>query len=279
MKYFKFLLFVFLLFLFLPPGHAQYVIQQTEYSIPITDNMWPKDKGFKNSTEEALYFLNLSDNKLTGDKKGGGNEKKESNSTIYIRGNNFAVDSYSSKGEKSSTIVNADKGMVYLVMWPRKTVMELSSKDLEEMQKQMKEEDAKEKLQPGPEVKYTGKEMNKNGFNCKQYLVEQSDNVMMIWAADDNKGVSKNIGSATQKMKSLFPSSGQEEKDEWELLPGKIPIVVETYNSSINGSHIEIQQITKISKENPPAGKFTPPGKAEGFTTRSMKGMMNSGDN
>ena len=302
MKYFIIFSFAFLLFLFLPTAHAQYVIQQTEYSIPITNNMWPQDKGFKSSTEEAEYFLNLPDNKLMGDKKSGGNEKKESNSTIYLRGNNFAVDSYSSKGEKSSTIVNADKGMVYLVMWPRKTVMEMSSKDMEEMQKnaeaagkemekklspemqkQMKEEEAEKKSQPGPEVKYTGKEKNINGFNCKQYLVEQGDNVMMIWAADDNEGVSKNIGNATQKMKSLFPSSGEEEKDEWELLPGKIPIVLKTYNSSMDGSHIEIQEITKISKENPPAGKFTPPGKAQGFTTRSMKdmmkGMMNSGDN
>jgi hypothetical protein len=97
---------------------------------------------------------------------------------------------------------------------------------------------------------------------------------MMIWATDDGKGLSKHVASATQKMKSLFPSSGDEEKDEWELLPGKIPIVVKTYNSSMNGSNIEIQEITKISKENPPAGKFTPPGKAQGFTTRSMKEMM-----
>ncbi len=293
MKSFKILSSAFFLFLFILPAQAQYVIQQTEYSIPVSDNMMPADKEFTNSTEEAEYFLNLPDNKLMPDKTKGSAKSKVTKSTIYLDGNNFAVDSFSPEGEKSSTIANAKKGMVYLVMWPRKTVMEMSNKDMEEMQKnaeaaskemtkklspelqkQMKEAEANKKSQPGAEAKFTGKEKNINGFNCKQYLVEYGDNIMMIWATDDSKGLSKHVASATQKMKSLFPSSGDEEKDEWELLPGKIPIVVKTYNSSMNGSNIEIQEITKISKENPPAGKFTPPGKAQGFTTRSMKEMM-----
>jgi hypothetical protein len=303
MNSFKFLSLTFCLlffFLFINTIQAQYVIHQIEYNIPITAKMFPENKKFESNAGEAKYFLNLPEDKLKHDK----NENKVSKSTIYLDGENFAVDNISPQGEKSSTITNSKKGMFYLVMWPRKTVMEMSTKDMEQMQKaaevagekmtkklspelqkQMKEEEANKNSSSEPEVKYTGKDKNINGFECKQYLVEHGDNVMMIWATDDNKDLSQHVESATKKIKSLFPSSGEEEKDEWEALPGKIPVVVKTFNSDMNGSHIVVQEITKISKEKPPAEKFIPPGKAQGFTTRSMKdmimqmkGMMNKGD-
>ena len=280
-------IFLFFLFLFMNTLHAQYIIKQVEYKIPISSDMVPADKDFSNSADEAKYFLNLPDNKL--DQK---TNVKTMDLTIFIDGNNLATENVSPGGEKTSTITNSKKGMFYMVYWPRKTVMEMSAKDAEDMQKkakaasdeamkklspemrkQIQEEEAKKKSQPQYQTKFTGKEKNINGFDCKQYMIQQGDEITMVWATDDSKGLSKHIEGISQKMKSLF-DPGSTEKDEWELLPGKIPIVVRTYDNSMDGASIKVEEIKNISNKKPPAGVFSPPGKAQGFKTQSMKEMM-----
>ena len=249
--------------------------------------MMPADKEFSSSTDVAKYFLNLPDSKLTGDKTA-----NMSKTTIYLQGNNFATDDDSPDEGKTSTIINTNKGMFYMVSWPHKSVMQMSVKDMKEMQKkaietqkeemkklspkmrkQIEEDDANKKSQNGYKTKFTGKERKINGFDCKQYMIEHGEDVKMVWAADDNKGLGKHIESITNMMKSVF-TSGEEEKDEWELLPGKIPIEVRSFYSGMDGSQIVVGKIKKISEEKPPAGKFMPPGKDQGFTTRSLKEMM-----
>lgn len=296
MKVLKTLSFILLLLyvvLFSDKAEAQYIIEQVEYSIYITPQMMPADKRFANQTEEARYFLNQPDSKFSPDNGGETGNYKITKSTIYLDGDNFAVDNISSNGDKTSTITNANKGMFYIVSWPRKTVMEISTKDMDEMQKntEASRNEAKKKLSPEmrekmeeeeknntsvnePKAKFTGNEKDMNGFHCRQYFVEQGDNIMMIWATGDNKGLSAQIEKLTSKMKALFPSENEQEKDEWELLPGKIPIEVKTFSSDMNGPHIDIQEIKKIIDKKPPAEKFTPPGKSLGFTIRSMKDML-----
>ena len=65
-------------------------------------------------------------------------------------------------------------------------------------------------------------------------------------------------------------------KEEFqELVPGKVPIEVRTYQMDpMEGPKMDIQAITKISETKPAAEKFIPPGEAEGFTRSSMKEMM-----
>ncbi len=296
MKVLKTLSFILLLLyvvLFSDKAEAQYIIEQFEYSIYITPQMMPADKRFANQTEEARYFLNQPDNKFSPDNERETGSYKITKSTIYLDGDNFAADNISSNGDKTSTITNANRGMFYLVSWPRKTVMEISTKDMEEIQKNAATSGKNSKKNLSPEAdketekneadtisqsdtaaRFTGREINKNGFECKQYLVEQGDNIMMIWATDDNKGLSAHFESITKNMKALFPSDNDQEKDEWDLLPGKIPIEVKTFSRDMNGSHIDVQEIKKISNEKPRAERFIPPGKSQGFTTRSMKEMM-----
>lgn len=281
-----------MIFLFLPLTamntlNAQYVIQQTEYKIHVNPDMIPPNKNFNSSADEAKFFLNLPDSKLN--KTGG---EKATKTTLYIDGNNIASESNSPESGKVTTITDAKKGMFYLVSWKQKTVMTMSTKDAEDMQKQAQaaKEQAMKKMTPemrkqieaaeaqkksGPKytIKATGKEKDINGFNCKQFIIQHGDDVTMVWAADDNKGISKRLKNLSENMKSIFKSPDNE-KDEWDLLPGKMPVEVRTYRSDMNDSYINVEEVKNIKHEQPPAGIFTPPGKAQGFTTHSMKDMM-----
>jgi hypothetical protein len=125
------------------------------------------------------------------------------------------------------------------------------------------------------EVRSTGKRMNRNGFDCEQYLIEKEEEVIAIWASDDLPRVAERVYRMAEQFAAIFPSDSDEDRDEWELVPGKIPIEVRTYRMSMmERPEIEIQAITGIKETKPPADKFTPPGENEGFTRGPMMEMM-----
>ena len=275
--------------------NAQYIIEQVEYKVPINYDWIPEDAEFNEQIDEAKFFLQIPDSKFKEAVQAQGEELETLKSTIYLDGDNLAVESESEEG-KTTTILNYEKSMYYYVVWPQKKVFEMSSKEIQEMQnkavaasnellknlppeqrelikKGMKS--IKGEIPATPKVIKTGKKTKKYDYDCEQYLIEAGDKVTVVWAAEDVFGLAQKAKSMSEKLTAIFPSDDEEEKDEWDLVPGKIPIEVRTFRLGMSGQpEIEIQAITKIIKNKPPAIKFVPPGKKDGFTRGSFMDMM-----
>lgn len=284
-----------LLFVFANLGQAQYIIEQIEYRVPINYDIIPENLEFEDQVDEAKYFLDLPESKLKEMSAGMDEESEILKSTIYMEGDNFALESYSEGEGKTTFISDYKKNMFYYVMWPQKKIIEMSSDDMKQMQEkseaaaeemlQKLSPELREQVQTGmqsksapktePVVIPTGKRMKKYGFDCEQYMIEEENKVMVIWASDDVSGLAKKVENISEKMNAVFQTDGDTEKDEWELVPGKLPIEVRSYEMDMmSGPEIEIQAITKIAKSTPPAEKFSLPAESEGFTRGSMKDMM-----
>jgi len=287
--------FVLIVFSSLNALYAQYIIEQVEYEVPINYDWIPEDAEFDDQLDEAKFFLEIPESKFKKAAQEEGKELGIQKSTIYIDGNNMAVESESAEG-KITFISHYEKSMFYYVIWPQKKVFEVSSEEIQGVQKKavaasdemlkhlppeqreqiknamksMKGETAVE-----PKVTKTGKKMKKYNYDCEQYIIEDGDNVTAVWASDDILGLSQKAKSVSEKFTAIFPSKDYEDKDEWDLVPGKIPIEVRTFRWGMMGQpEMEIQAITKITKTKPPAIKFIPPGKKEGFTKGSFMEMM-----
>jgi len=276
---------------------AQYIFEQIEYEIPINYELLPEGTDFEDPVDEAKFFLNLSESKLKESAYSEYEEIETLKSTIYISGDNFAVESQSEKEGKITVILNYNSGMIYYVIWAQKKVYEMSKEDMENFQAEANAAVEKMLAQLPPEMRekakmamkekmghqesnqqivLTGKKMTKYGYKCDQYMIEGDHEVITIWASDDNPGLAKKAQSVSQKLSKIFQTDDHRNKDEWELVSGRIPIEVRTYQMDpMVGARMEIQAITKINKTNPPAEKFVAPGEAEGFTRSSFKEMMN----
>ena len=276
---------------------AQYIIEQIEYEIPINYELLPEGTDFEDPADEAKFFLNLSEKKLKESAYSEYDEIDIQKSTIYISGNNFAVESQSKEEGKITVILNYKTGMVYYVIWSQKKVLEMSKEDMENMKEEanaavekmlaqlppeMREQakmSMKEKMgqqESTQQITSTGKTMSKYGFKCEQYMITSEHDIMTIWASADQFGLAKKAQSVSEKLSKIFPADDKNNKDEWELVSGKIPIEIRTYLlDPMAGARMEIQAITKINETHPPANKFKPPGEAEGFSRSSFKEMMN----
>jgi len=276
---------------------AQYIIEQIEYEIPINYELLPEGTDFEDPVDEAKFFLNLSENKLKESAYSEYDEIEIQKSTIYISGDNFAVESQSKEEGKITVILNYNKGMIYYVLWAQKKVFEMSKDDMENIQEEVNASVQKMLEQLPPEMREqakmamkekmgdqeskqqivaTGKKMNKYGYKCEQYMIVSAHEVMTIWASADQLELAKKAQSVSEKLAKIFSTDVKKNKDEWELVSGRIPIEVRTYQMDpMVGARMEIQAITKINKTNPPAEKFIAPGEAEGFSRSSFKEMMN----
>jgi len=268
---------------------AQYVIEQVEYELPLSYELLPPDAEFDSFSEEARSFLILPDTKLAQIER-----QERVRSTIYVAGDNVAVES-EADGEHVTVILKSAEDMMYYVLWAQKKVYEMSRADMDEMQKQISaaveqslehlppemREQVREAMEAGsvgvesqPRVVATGKTATKYGHVCQQYMVQQEQKVTEIWAANDAYGLAEKARRMSQKMSEMFPSD-DDERDEWDLVPGKIPVVVRAVRSNISGEPImSVTALTSIKKTTPPAEKFMPPGKEAGFTRSPMKEMM-----
>jgi len=287
---------VFLVFLVANSLQAQYIIEQIEYEVPINYELLPEDIEFEDPVDEAKFFLNLSESKLKESVQKEYGEIEIQKSTTYIDGENLAVESQSKEEGKTTVILNYNKGMIYYVLWSQKKVFEMSKEDMEELQEEAEATSQKLLEQLPPEMREqakasmeeqdqykesyreivsTGKNMNKYGYKCDQYIIEGDQEVITVWATDDILGLSEKLQAVSSKLSEIFPSEDMEDEDEWELVPGKITIEVRTYQMDpMEGPRVETRAITKINETKPPAEKFIPPGDAEGFTRSSMKEMM-----
>ncbi len=272
--------------------YAQFIMEEKEYHIPVNYDLLPEDTEFENPVDEAKYFLNLPEERL----RAGAMDIEESTSTMYFDGENFAAEMVSAEEGKVTSIYDSNKKILYYVLWEQKKVFQMTGEDMKQMQKDT--EAMKNKMMEGlsPEMRMqveeqmkmdakpkkskvtsTGKKEKKYGFDCNQYLVESEEEIKMIWATDDLPGLRNSFEGFIKKMSAVFPSMEESEKDDWDLVGGKIPVETLTMMSSIDmmgTPEIEITALTKIKQTKPPSDKFVPPTAADGFSYGSMKNMM-----
>jgi hypothetical protein len=270
--------------------HAQYIIHQVEYDLPVSYELIPEDVEFESEDDEVAFFLNLPAEKLRSAAIAEGREISEQKTTIYIDGGNVAVESISDEMGRTTLVSDTKTGVLYYVLWSQKRVMEMKPGDMEkmrekalenlpaEMREQARAEMEKEtKRKPNRyNARPTGKKMNLSGFDCEQYLANTDEGMVSIWAANDRSGVVGEVDRASQKLEELFQTEEDDEVDEWDLVPGKIPVEVRRYSGVVMMEEpiLRIQAITKIQKKKPSAEKFKVPGESEGFTRGSMMDMM-----
>ena len=127
-----------------------------------------------------------------------------------------------------------------------------------------------------PGATATGKKATLYGFDCEQHLASDETETVMIWATADRAGAVAAVREATERFAELLEMEEGDEIDEWDLLPGKIPIEVRRYGGamSMGVPTISIQAITKIDSARPSADHFRLPAESEGFTTMTLKEMM-----
>ncbi|PKQ67294.1 hypothetical protein BZG01_07840 [Labilibaculum manganireducens] len=264
---------------------AQYIIEQIEYEIPINYELLPEDMEFDDIADEARFFLQLSESKLRDAAQKEYGDIEIIKSTIYIDGDNFAVESSSQEDGKTTVILNHNKGLIYYVLWSQKKIYEMSAEDMAEIQKGVGDAmqkmmadlppEMKDQPQTAKQITATGRGMVKYGQRCSEYLLEDEQEMMVIWASDDNMGLAKKAKSMSEKLAEIFPSMDEDEQDEWDLVAGKIPVEVRTFRlDAMDDAQMGIQAITRIMKTTPPAEKFILPAEAVGFERGSFKDMM-----
>jgi hypothetical protein len=152
-------------------------------------------------------------------------------------------------------------------------MMQNLSPELREQIEAMENED---KMQHTGTIKATGNSKNIHGFDCKEYLLEEENAFTVIWATEDQRGLEEDMKKMAERMKAIFPSDDEDQPDEWDLVPGMVPIEYRHLNMDMmmGTPQMEIRIINKISQTKPPAEKFRVPGEAEGFTRKSMKNFM-----
>lgn len=279
---------------------AQYIIEQIEHEIPVSYDLIPEDAEFEEPEDEGNFFLNISEDILRETALTEGMEITEERSTIYIDGENFAVETESEDMGKVTMVSNAKTGMIYVIMWAQKKVMEMKPEDmakieekakaaaemvLENLPDEIREQVRAEMEKEGsmPKVKYkakpTGKKMELYGFNCEEYRVTKEDEFIAVWASGDRSEIVDEVDRITKKFDKLFNTDEDEDIDEWQLVPGKIPVQVKTYLSEMMGeSSVTILTITGIENKKPSAEKFRVPDEKEGFTKGSIMDMMMPGE-
>lgn len=286
-----------LLFVGAAASEAQYIIEQVEYELPFSYELIPEGVEFKSPEDEVDFILDIPESKLKEAAVAEGREVKYEKTTIYMDGENFAVDTESEDGGKQTMISDTKTGRLYSIVWDEKKVFEMKPEDMQQMRAKTMAatQDMLSKLPPEmraqveaqmanskndsamkADVRPTGKKMKINGFNCEEYRVEQNEEVFSIWATADTSGIVKEVDRVSRKIRDLFQSDDDEEIDEWQLVPGKIPVKVRKFSTSgMTGEPVlVIQTITKIESKKPSADKFKIPGEKEGFTKGSMMEMM-----
>lgn len=276
---------------------AQYVIEQVEQEIPISYDLIPDGAEFESLEDENNFFLNISESKLKKAAIAEGREIREEKATIYIDGNNFAVETVSDDMGKITMVSDAETGVMSTIMWEQQKVLEMSSGDmaamedkskamadkmLEKLPLDMREqviaemEKEKNKSQITYNARPTGKKKKLYGFDCEEYRVNNDEEVITIWASADKLGITKEVKRFSERFDKLFNTGDDEGFNEWELISGKIPIQVRRLSSSMEMGEpvVVIQTITKIDNKKPPAEKFRVPSEDEGFTKSSMMDMM-----
>jgi len=297
LKIFCYYILVIIVFTPTDPLIAQYVIEQTEQEIPINYELIPEDIDFDSFEEETNYIMGIDSKILRAAAIKNGLDVIDEKATTYIDGNNFAVETESDEMGKFTMVLNTKTGLMYSIMWEEKKVLEMNANDIKEIEDRTKSiteqmlnnlpEEYREQVltemkkeEPEPknefEIVSTGKKMELFGFRCDGYNAYQGEEVMFIWASDDKVGIVKEIKSISEKFDKIFKNDDEDDINEWDLIPGKIPVqVIKISSSGMYGEPVmNIVSITNIEKKQPPKDKFYIPGDKEGFSRSTMMDMM-----
>jgi hypothetical protein len=196
------ILFILIFCLIVSSLQAQFIIKQVEYTIPISYSLVPEDVEIESEEDEALFFMTIPTEKLKQAAVEEGLEVNSNESTIYVDGDNFAVEDNSEMGQMT-VISNANEGAMYMVRWAQKTVIVITPEDLKkieeqanaaveesikmmspEMQVQVRAAMEQEKQQkPGAKLvaNPTGKKMTINGFNCELFTAKMRKVILPVF--------------------------------------------------------------------------------------------------
>jgi hypothetical protein len=286
------------IFVFITTLKSQYIIEQIVEEIPVNYELIPEDTEFEAPDGEINFILDIPANKLKAGAIANGAEINEEKSIIYIDGNNFCIETVSEENGKVSMIANSKTNNIYTVLWPQKKVVELKPEDIENMKKKAKEatekmlkylspemrenlmnnmNQEKDKTKVEYQVKPTGEKKQISGLNCSQFRVSKGEEIMDLWVTEDSFGLFNDVIRISKKFEELYNTDNDNEFDEWQILPGQIPVQLSTFTESISGEPvIVIRKITKIENKKSPVEKFYIPGDKEGFTKGSFMDMMSN---
>lgn len=281
---------IFTIVVFWSIAFSQLIVHQQNMTLEVPPNPEMEIR------EIALKYLNMDIEAL----KLAGIVQYQDQSTAYFRQNDFAFESTSPEEGKITVVADAGSGMMHTIMWQQKLVLKMNAADVSQMQKktedmmnqmmqnlspEMQEQlkqyqnQAKTGKPEKPKVVATGKKKKIGEWMCEQYLVEKPGEFEVIWAAEDREGLRKRLEDLAQKIDKMMPDEEEESGvkwDEFDLIPGKLPVETRRFHfSPYSGSaDMEIETITGIERRDPPAEIFKVPGKAQGFKVQNMQEMM-----
>lgn len=293
-------LHLFLIFLFIVFNceiKAQYVIEQMEYEIPFSYSLIPEDVEFESDEDEINFILNIPFANLKAAALADGLEIIEEKMLMYLDGDHFAVESETEDMGKVTMVSDVSTGVIHLIMWSEKKTIEMKSEDMKKMEKQANEaiEAAIKDMPPEmqeqvraemntdkdrPMISFepfpTGKSADINGYTCYEYRIEREEEMISAWVTNDEYGLMDEVKRLSSKIDEMFSQNEENDFDEWQMVPGKIPIQVISYiyDMIMGDPLINIQTITKIEKQKPPADIFKVPGEDEGFTQATVMETM-----
>lgn len=295
---------------------AQYILEMEEFDVP-ESVLWEirEDKSdLDDPDKRATYLVSLPESDYIKVAQKLDEPIDINKTTIYVDGNNFAVETMSPEGKM--TMIHRD-GMIYMVIWDEKKVVKTSKEEVQKMredamsmlnqaqqnmpgynleamyehltkeqQEKLKEAMEQMKMARGgqvqtkqpvkePSVTKTDQRRTILDLATQLYIAKSNTKTKGIWATSEDKELAAKFSEAGKVFKAAFDMQGGNEIEEWHLLPGKFPVVTATYKESMMGTaSVKVQRYTKIDKRQPPENKLMPPGKNEGFTEGTMMDMM-----
>lgn len=259
---------MFFLFCSSPYLKAQLIIKQTITEYPISFSQLPEDIEI-NSDEFYNFAFNLDETELKNMTQDNGDKIIGQKMIIYIDGENLAIESESEEDGKITMITNSNTGIINIIMWSQKKVMEMNNTLMNKSNFLKSENNSKRNF----DFRSTGKTDKINGFNCEEYRGNVDEEFISIWVSNDNMEIIKEVSDVSKSFDKMFPSEDDGDYDEWELIQGKIPVQVKSL-VIIDNPILTIQSITNIEKKKPSNEKFRIPGEKEGFKKVSMMEMM-----
>ncbi|MCZ6821172.1 MAG: hypothetical protein O7G31_17020 [Calditrichaeota bacterium] len=114
---------------------AQYILAMEKFEIP-EDLLWTlgNDEDLEDPEERTAFFASLPESKYLRKAEAEGITLEKSISTIYVDGNNFAVESMA-LDEGKMTFIYLENGDIYMVMWNKKKVIKTSQEEINQMKK------------------------------------------------------------------------------------------------------------------------------------------------
>ena len=232
---------------------------------------------------------------------------------MYVQGEKFRIDSESPSHGKMTAIFRKDLGMMYQIIWEKKTVVQMSideaqkmTKGLMDMSKQLQKnmpsmEKMLESLPPEqrqkaieamkaagqmpsstgkkakPTIKKTGRKIDINEFpQCEEYSVVQGNKNIVLWATGTKPRLTKMLYEMAKDFKSSFGMADDDDVDPWELIPNKLPVLTVTYEEDMmrGRTQFEVVEILSVKETKIPAKIFEEYKNPE-LKKGSMMDMMN----